>query len=187
MRPISITTLLTALLILAGCQSQTQTTNNLWSQLLARCGYQYTGQMVSDDAVDADFASATMVARFSSCSADETRVPFWVGDDQSRTWVFTRQGEQIEFRHVHRHSDGSLDDVTGYGGFSRLTDNPFVVEFPADEQTREVFIATGLTVSLPNVWTVEADDAVFVYQLTRPNRFFRVEFPAGTAQLLPTE
>ena len=158
-----------------------------WQQLSLHCGMQYQGVMVSDDAVDADFASATMLARFEHCSASEIRVPFWVGDDQSRTWVFTRQGETIEFRHEHRHSDGSFDDVTGYGGFGESTGVNGQLDFPADEKTKAVFNATGLTVSLTNVWTVESSTEQFVYQLKRPNRFFRVEFGIASGTPLRSE
>lgn len=158
-----------------------------WQQLSLHCGMQYQGGMVSDDAVDADFASATMLARFEYCSTDEIRVPFWVGDDQSRTWVFTRQGETIEFRHEHRHSDGSFDDVTGYGGFGESTGVNGQLDFPADEQTKAVFNATGLTISLTNVWTVESSAEQFVYQLKRPNRFFRVEFGSASGTPLRSD
>ena len=158
-----------------------------WQQLSLHCGMQYQGVMVSDDEVDADFASANMLARFEQCSASEIRVPFWVGDDKSRTWVFTRQGETIEFRHEHRHSDGSFDEVTGYGGFGESTGVNGQLDFPADEQTKAVFNATGLTVSLVNVWTVESSAEQFVYQLKRPNRFFRVEFSSASGTPLLSE
>ncbi|WP_298632783.1 hypothetical protein [uncultured Umboniibacter sp.] len=158
-----------------------------WQQLSLHCGMQYQGVMVSDDEVDADFARANMLARFEQCSASEIRVPFWVGDDKSRTWVFTRQGETIEFRHEHRHSDGSFDEVTGYGGFGEPTDVNGQLDFPADEQTKAVFNATGLTVSLVNVWTVESSAEQFVYQLKRPNRFFRVEFSGASGTPLVSE
>lgn len=158
-----------------------------WQQLSLHCGMQYQGVMVSDDEVDADFASANMLARFEQCSASEIRVPFWVGDDKSRTWVFTRQGETIEFRHEHRHSDGSFDEVTGYGGFGESTGVNGQLDFPADEQTKAVFNATGLTVSLVNVWTVESSAEKFVYQLKRPNRFFRVEFSSASGTPLVSE
>ena len=158
-----------------------------WQQLSLHCGMQYQGVMVSDDEVDADFASANMLARFEQCSASEIRVPFWVGDDKSRTWVFTRQGETIEFRHEHRHSDGSFDEVTGYGGFGESTGVNGQFDFPADEQTKAVFNATGLTVSLVNVWTVESSAEQFVYQLKRPNRFFRVEFSSASGTPLLSE
>ncbi|MEQ3696293.1 MAG: hypothetical protein ABNH02_04910 [Pseudomonadales bacterium] len=158
-----------------------------WQQLSLHCGMQYQGVMVSDDEVDADFASANMLARFEQCSANEIRVPFWVGDDKSRTWVFTRQGETIEFRHEHRHSDGSFDEVTGYGGFGESTGVNGQLDFPADEQTKAVFNATGLTVSLVNVWTVESSAEQFVYQLKRPNRFFRVEFSSASGTPLVSE
>ena len=179
---------------LLGCAATNQTqqvasspADSFWQRLSLHCGMQYEGVMVSNDAVDADFAKATMLARFERCSADEIRVPFWVGNDKSRTWVFTREGDTIEFRHEHRHSDGSFDEVTGYGGFGEATGVDGQLNFPADAQTKAVFNATGLTVSLVNVWTVESSAEQFVYQLARPNRFFRVEFNSNSGTPLPSE
>ena len=44
-----------------------------------------------------------------SCEENRIRIPFFVGDDKSRTWVLTFDSDQIQLKHNHRHEDGSVD------------------------------------------------------------------------------
>ena len=48
-----------------------------------------------------------LVMHVRDCSADEVRIPFWVGEDHSRTWVVTRTETGLRLKHDHRHEDGS--------------------------------------------------------------------------------
>ena len=51
-----------------------------------------------------------------SCKDKTIRIPFFVGDDKSRTWVFTMsKSNLITLKHDHRHKDGSEDKITQYG------------------------------------------------------------------------
>jgi len=51
-----------------------------------------------------------------SCTEEEIRIPFHVGEDRSRTWVLSRSDSGFRLVHDHRHEDGSADAITGYGG-----------------------------------------------------------------------
>ena len=58
------------------------------------------------------FVGKALVMHVRDCRAERIRIPFMVGDNRSRTWVLTRQGDRIELKHDHRHEDGSADTVT---------------------------------------------------------------------------
>jgi len=175
MRPI----LLAALFALTACTGDTSETaapaDAFMASIAAHCGKSYAGRVVSTDAADAGFASETLVMQVRECSDDVLRIPFHVGDDHSRTWVLTRTEEGLRLKHDHRHEDGSEDAVTQYGGDSGAV-TATRAEFPVDQFSIEMFQREGLTASVTNVWAMEITDAMFAYELSRENRFFRVEF-----------
>lgn len=144
--------------------------------LNTHCGNAYEGRVVSTDKVDADFAKERLVMLVRDCSDTEVRIPFYVGDDRSRTWVITRTDGGLRLKHDHRHEDGTEDAVTQYGGDSREVTSATRVEFPVDQYSIDMFLEERLTASVTNVWAVEATDETFAYELARENRFFRVEF-----------
>ena len=136
----------------------------------------YSGKLVSADAADADFAEEILTAHFPTCTPNEIRIPFEVGEDRSRTWVITLTDTGLRLKHDHRHTDGSEDAVSQYGGDTVDAGSTTRQEFPADEFSKDLFRREGLDVSVNNVWAMEVTDEIFVYELRRPNRFFRVEF-----------
>jgi hypothetical protein len=108
------------------------------------------------------------------CSESEIRIPFHVGDDRSRTWVVERTDEGLRLKHDHRHSDGSEDAVTQYGGDTAEPGTATRQTFPADEHTAMLVPAAAT-----NVWILELEpDTRFAYALRREGteRRFRAEF-----------
>ncbi len=146
------------------------------TKLTAHCGNAYPGKLVSTDEADADFVRQEMVMHVRMCENDVIRIPFHVGDDRSRTWVITRTDRGLRLKHDHRHEDGEEDVITQYGGDAAIIDNPARIEFPVDEYSIDLFNREGLTASVTNVWALELTDEMFAYELSRPNRHFRVEF-----------
>lgn len=140
------------------------------------CGKRFEGKVVTDDPLDANFASQRLIMHVRDCSANEVRIPFHVGADKSRTWVVTRTGEGLRLKHDHRHEDGTEDELSQYGGDTASAGTAMRQEFPADAFSKELFLAKGNPASVTNVWAIEADEAMFAYELRRPQRFFRVEF-----------
>ena len=112
----------------------------------------------------------------STCSANEIRIPFNVGENRSRTWVLTRTEQRLRLKHDHRLEDGSEDAITQYGGDTATDGSATRQEFPVDAQSIALFTANNMQVSNTNVWTVEIDAARFAYELRREGRLFRVEF-----------
>ena len=76
--------------------------------LSALCGARFEGAMTFPVDAAHDFAGKRLVATVASCTATEIRVPFVVGEDQSRTWIISRgSGGPAAFKHDHRHADGT--------------------------------------------------------------------------------
>ena len=98
-----------------------------------------------------------------SCEEGRLRIPFFVGDDLSRTWVLTRDEQLlIQLKHDHRHADGSEDAVTQYGGKATNTGSSSTQFFPADS-----FTAGLLPAAVGNVWWITVDETSFTYNLRR--------------------
>ena len=151
--------------------------------LSARCGQAFAGVVEIDvpETADSPFAGKPLVMHVRECARDAVRVPFHVGDDRSRTWVFTRTPSGLRFKHDHRHADGSPDALTMYGGDAAVARAParssLRIAFPVDAESIAMFQAGGRTVSTTNTWAVELSGNRFVYELSRPGgRLFRVAF-----------
>ncbi len=151
--------------------------------LSRRCGQAYAGVVEIDvpESTDSTFAGKPLVMHVRECGTESVRVPFHVGEDRSRTWVFTRTSAGLRFKHDHRHADGSPDALTMYGGDAAVARAPapssLRIAFPVDAESIAMFQAGGRTVSTTNTWAVELSDNHFVYELSRPGgRLFRVVF-----------
>lgn len=173
-----------AAVLLVGCSTdgttQTEVAANPQDQFMERlnalCGNAYEGRVVTTDPADRDFASSRLVMHVRECSPTEVKVPFHVGENRSRTWIFTRTGDGIRLKHDHRLEDGSDDPVTMYGGDTAEPGTATAQAFPVDQESIDLFNANDLGVSVTNVWHVEVTDDVYAYQLRRENRNLRVEF-----------
>ena len=141
-------------------------------KLASHCGRAYEGQVIEAPEND-DFRGKKLVMYVLSCEGDVINVPFNVGDDRSRTWVFTFMGDRILLKHDHRHEDGTIDEITMYGGMTTNSGHESIQVFPADEETR-LLIPEAST----NVWWVTLTDSVFTYNLRRlsTERWFSISF-----------
>ena len=145
------------------------------------CGKRFAGTIVADQpppAADDPFTGRALEMHVRDCSADEVRIPFAVGEDRSRTWVITRTETGLRLKHDHRHSDGTPDALTMYGGDTVAPGTAQRQSFPADAETLTLFKAQDRAVSLTNVWALElVEGRYFIYELARPTgRLFRVRF-----------
>lgn len=149
-----------------------------FDRLRPLCGRAFEGRVTSAPVeADREMAASRLTMHVLSCTNDEVRIPFNVGENRSRTWVITRTGQGLRLKHVHRHEDGSLDELSNYGGDAVPPGTGRRQEFPADAYSRTLFERTGRAVSIPNIWAVEIDPGrTFAYELRRPGRHFRVEF-----------
>lgn len=193
----------TLALVLAGCSTPAETATQqhpqaaFWDALSSHCGNAYAGELVSEDARDADWQGREMVAHWAECSGGKIAIAFHIEDperedgwDRSRTWLVGRMGtttttttsegtvttnrSYLRLKHDHRHEDGSEVAVTQYGGDTEDGGTLAAQDFPVDRHSIDMFTREGLDASLTNVWRLEvtpaeSDDPHFVYQLTRRN------------------
>ena len=165
---------------LAACATPTDVDtprDRFLATLAPLCGKAFEGRIASPP-VEADeaFAGKRLVMHVRGCSKNEIRIPFHVGEDRSRTWVLSRTRAGLRLKHDHRHSDGSEDKLTQYGGDSGGEGDAQRQEFPADAFSKAMFERENIPASTANVWAIEVDRSAFAYELRRPGRFFRVEF-----------
>ena len=148
------------------------------ANLNALCGQRFVGRVVTTDSADADFASQRLLMHVRDCSADEVRIPFWVGEDRSRTWIISRNEEGgLTLKHDHRDPQGNPDGLHWYGGDTASAGTATRQDFPVDDFSIELFNAGNAAVSTTNVWAVEVRSGrIYAYELRRANRHFRVEF-----------
>lgn len=128
------------------------------------CGVRFIGQSsFPEDPGDA-FRGKSLVATIESCSQDEIRIPFSVGEDQSRTWILSRLDDGLKLKHDHRHEDGTPDEVTMYGGTTRDIGSPDSQSFPADDYTAKL-----IPEAATNEWflSLSNDGAELTYYLER--------------------
>ncbi|MEH6662546.1 MAG: hypothetical protein V7679_12925 [Parasphingorhabdus sp.] len=170
-----------------------------FERLSLLCGKAYAGTLVSDQEADADMAGKPMIMHAASCDLNEIQIPFHIAEnknkwDRSRTWIITRTDQGLRLKHRHRHEDGSLDDVTNYGGDTESEGTPDRQEFPVDAESTASFKANGLDQSVTNIWAMEVTEpgqgnAKFAYELRRPetadSRHFRVEFDLSKPVAVP--
>lgn len=136
-------------------------------------GNYYEGMIVAGGKEGDGFTGKRLLMHVMECGERQVKVPFFVGDDRSRTWIFTFSNNRVELKHDHRHIDGSPDSVTFYGGTANNEGWTDMQLFPADAETCEL-----IDYGCHNVWWVTIDDEKFTYNLRRigTDRFFSVSF-----------
>jgi len=147
-------------------------TQEFWNNLKALCKKSYEGTLVLPEN-DEQFSGKKLVMHARSCNDNIIKIPFFVGEDKSRTWVFKLENDRITLKHDHRHEDGSDDEITMYGGTTTNSGQASLQIFPADEKTQTMIPAAS-----SNVWWITLDDKQFTYNLRRLGtpRVFRVSF-----------
>jgi hypothetical protein len=143
-----------------------------WDKLKAHCGNAYEGT-ITEGADNPAFKDKKLIMHVKSCEQDRIRIPFFVGEDRSRTWVLKYQNQRILLKHDHRHQDGSEDKVTQYGGWTTNDGLPEIQVFPADQET-----AVLIPLAATNVWWITINNEFFTYNLKRigTDRLFTVKF-----------
>lgn len=143
-----------------------------WKTLQLHCGKAYEGEIMTPSEND-PFSGKRLVMHVVDCGEDFIHIPFFVGEDKSRTWVLTLENDRIKLKHDHRHEDGSEDEITQYGGIAPNTGMAGIQFFPADQETADL-----IPYAANNVWWITIDETSFTYNLRRigSERFFSVKF-----------
>jgi len=154
-----------------------QSEKEFFKELQTRKGKTFYGKAIymPDNTKVNDFWGKVLSFRVSRGNRSELRLPFNVGENQTRTWILTKTKGGIRLKHDHRHTDGSPDSITNYGGDSdQKLGNRLAQYFPADEFTSNLIPAAKT-----NRWIMEfsPDRKKFYYILERNNELrFKAEF-----------
>ena len=151
-----------------------ESVTKFWNSLQTLCGKSFAGTVAAAPADDTTFKGKQLVMSVISCEKNVIKIPFFVGEDKSRTWVLTKKKGRILLKHDHRHEDGKPDKVTMYGGWTSNAGSPTRQMFPADEETVKVIPAAA-----SNVWWIDlVEGDFFSYNLRRmgTDRFFSIKF-----------
>lgn len=154
-------------------QEQTSS-EKFWTQLQAHCGKAYEGEITAGAVPGDGFTGKKLVMHVRACDTNDIRIPFFVGDDKSRTWVLHMNADKIiSLKHDHRNPDGTDEKLTQYGGISSNVGLPNIQVFPADVHTSEI-----LPPASTNIWWFTIDETSFTYNLRRigSDRLFSVSF-----------
>ena len=123
------------------------------------CGSAFEGKIINGSPTDTAFNGKTLVMHIRSCDETTIKIPFFVGEDKSRTWVITKTSKGLELKHDHRHEDGTSDVITMYGGHSTNGGSVSRQLFPADQETADI-----LPLAIGNIWWIDfVQDSVFSY------------------------
>jgi len=150
-----------------------------WKELNLLCGKSFEGNIIAGSANDTTFAEKKLIMHVRKCSENEIKIPFFVGEDRSRTWILTRTEQGIILKHDHRHNDGTPDKVTMYGGHTSNYGSKIRQVFPADKET-----AVMLPAAIGNVWWIDIiPGESYIYNLRRvnTNRLFSISFDLKTS------
>jgi len=150
------------------------------ANLTELCGQAFEGVVL--DAPDTDPAfnpGDPMLMHIRECRPEEVRVPIWMGEDASRTFVFTTTPVGLDVRHDHRHSDGRAEPNTYYGAVAAHP--PVALEPPS--ATRQEFKRVndeGVTTG----WIAILEEERFIYG-TQRNGEWRHHFEFDLTQPVP--
>jgi len=140
-----------------------------FNALRSLCGQSLTGktQYLWNNDPNDPFVVNPLKAYVRTCSDTQIRIPFHIGNDTSRTWIFTMTPQGLQFKHQHLKPDGTPDRITNYGGMATANGTRWNQFFPADQQT--VSLDTAYTT---NQWNVVLDlkRGTLEYRLTRYQR-----------------
>lgn len=155
--------------LLAGCAATPAPLDaqaSFMATLQGMCGQRFEGGLSYAIDPNSEFANKKIAAEV-VCTADAVRMPVQVGENRSRTWIFTRPAAGLELRHDHRHPDGTPDAVTMYGGMAKAGGTARSQAFLADAHTARLVPGAQT-----NVWTVSLseDGGVLTYRLDRHDK-----------------
>ena len=141
-----------------------------WNTLQSHCGKAYEG-VLELPKEDKDFGGKKLTMHVRSCNDSIIKIPFFVGEDKSRTWILKFKNDRISLQHDHRHKDGTEDAINFYGGITTNPGQSGIQIFSADEHTQKMIPAAST-----NVWWITIDGTKFTYNLRRlgTERVFKV-------------
>lgn len=153
----------------------TQEQKQFFKSLRAQAGQSYSGTATVYPPGNTSIAGKELKLFIEKASGDSIRVPFWVGDNKSRTLLLTLHKKQgLSLKHDHRHADGSPETMTMYGGYADTSGNARGQNFPADARTAQLSPRNATS-----VWAIalSPDKKHLTYTLKTNNKLvYQLEF-----------
>ena len=145
-------------------RAETDTHKAFFANLKKLCGQQFAGETKFPQDPEHPLVGKKLTMTVASCTENELRIPFQVGEDKSRTWILTLTDKGLLFKHDHRHEDGTPDKITMYGGWAAADGTAHSQRFPADADTAKL-----IPEAVTNVWKLEINPKAeqFSYSLER--------------------
>ena len=110
------------------------------------------------------------------CSDTQIKMPLHIDDNSSRILVLTKSDGIIKLQHDHRHTDGSSDALTLYGGYSSANSTAKVQNFPESAESIAITKAHAPNRTYPSVWSIILSSEDITYQVVRPGRTIKTTF-----------
>ena len=164
--------ILFTLLLTFSVSAQKSAQDIFWGTMCSHVGKSFEGKITSEGKNDG-FDGERLIMHVKKCSYNELKIPFFVGENKSRTWILTKQMDGILLKHDHRNADGSHEELTMYGGKATNLGTPNMQFFPADQETSDMLPRATF-----NVWWMTVNETSFSYNLRIINsdRIFSVVF-----------
>ena len=145
-------------------RAETGTHKAFFANLKKLCGQQFEGETKFPQDPEHPLVGKRLLMSVVTCTENELRIPFQVGEDKSRTWILTLTDKGLLFKHDHRHEDGTPDKITMYGGWATSDGTAHAQRFPADAETAKL-----IPEAVTNVWKLEINPKTrqFTYSLER--------------------
>lgn len=136
-------------------------------------GKYFEGKIIAGGKAGDGFTGQKLIMQVMQYGEREVKIPFFVGEDKSRTWILSYSNQVLTLKHDHRHEDGSPDAVTFYGGTATNEGARDIQMFPADQETCQL-----IDYACQNVWWITIDETTYTYNLRRigSDRVFTVSF-----------
>jgi len=161
-----------------------------FDKLKQHCGKAYLGKLLANvehgkDLQEKDFSESPLIMYVRRCSQQQLQIPFYVGDDASRTWLLSKTTKGLRLQHDHRYQDGAPSKSTMYGGHTDSSGSVNKQSFPVDQFSIELFKKLDYHESVTNTWFMQVTEQKFTYELIRDGREFTVEFDLTQPISLP--
>lgn len=165
--------LLISSLVVSWVNAQESNSKAFMNAFKPHVGNYYEGTILAGGKEGDGFTGQRLLMHVMSYTDSEVKVPFFVGENKSRTWIFSWSNNLVTLKHDHRKSNGSPDEITFYGGTATNEGKHNMQMFPADAETEQL-----IDYAAYNVWWVTIDETKFSYNLRRigSERVFSVEF-----------
>jgi hypothetical protein len=166
-------TILLSLFLVGGIILNAQANLKFKLEIEKHCGKSFEGKITQGAKEGDGFTGERLIMQVLSCEKNQIKIPFYVGDDKSRTWILTFKNDRVQLKHDHRNPDGSDEEVTMYGGTTSNTGHANLQFFAADQET-----CSMIDYACNNVWWMTIDETSFSYNLRRvgSDREFTVVF-----------